>query len=968
MGKSLVIVESPAKAKTIGKYLGSDYVVEASIGHIMDLPKNDIGVELKKRTFEPTLIVSPGKEKIVDRLKKLASKADMVYLAPDPDREGEAIAAHLSIQLLPMMKDKSKVRRVTFNEITKKAVQAAFLNARDIDEDLVDAQQTRRVLDRLVGYQVSPLLWDKVRRGLSAGRVQTVALRLIVEREQEINDFNPVEYWTIDAQLEPTANKQSFTARFVGVNGVPARVANGKDEEGKELFLSNALPDHEAVDEVVSELKVAKWSVRSVEKKERRNNPKAPYTTSKLQQDAAGRLGFNVRRTMGVAQRLYEGVEIGSEGTVGLITYMRTDSTRVSADAIEEAREFIGKIGANYLPAKPNEYAGKKQVEAQDAHEAIRPTSVKYTPDSIRKYLSDEQYRLYKLIWQRFVSSQMTPAVFDQTTVDIVAQAKLAYDFRVTGSVLKFEGHLKFEEEDKRTRQAAKDKAAKEEASAKPVVDAGAAAQAGSEEEDEAEARLPELSNGEALRLQKLDPLQKFTQPPPRFNEASLVKTLEEKGIGRPSTYASIINTIQDRDYVKKIQSKFVPTEIGTVVTKLLVKNFPYIFDTAYTATLEGELDAVEDGTERWTDLLKGFYDHFEKELNVASDNMEDVKRMEQKTDETCDNCGSPLILKWGKFGSFYSCSNFTKVKPMTIAAGPWKKDPKAVTKKVTSAFAFPLIVKSTTEDVIEYSKEVGDTKEMASAIAEAAEQGKKVSVEPISCDFTKENFAAKPDLSAPGADEVAEEEFCDNCGRVMVLRNGPWGPFMACPGYNEDPPCKTIRKLNQKVQQKPPVQLEEACPKCGKPLLLRNGQYGEFISCSGYPKCKYIKQELLDVKCPKDGGDIAVRKTKRGDLFYGCVNYPKCDFASNLKLINQTCPKCDSAYVLEVVNDKGTYLVCPNNREALPKRRKKKGAPEEVPTTPLCTYEKKIAGPAPVPTIERPDPEKTRAVVESVA
>jgi DNA topoisomerase-1 len=968
MGKSLVIVESPAKAKTIGKYLGSDYVVEASIGHIMDLPKNDIGVELKRRTFEPTLIVSPGKEKVVDRLKKLASKADMVYLAPDPDREGEAIAAHLSIQLLPMMKDKSKVRRVTFNEITKKAVQAAFLNARDIDEDLVDAQQTRRVLDRLVGYQVSPLLWDKVRRGLSAGRVQTVALRLIVEREQEINDFNPVEYWTIDAQLEPTANKQSFTARFVGVNGVPARVANGKDEEGKDLFLSNALPDHEAVDEVVSELKVAKWSVRSVEKKERRSNPKAPFTTSKLQQDAAGRLGFNVRRTMGVAQRLYEGVEIGAEGTVGLITYMRTDSTRVSADAIAEAREFIGKLGAKYLPATPNEYLGKKQVEAQDAHEAIRPTSVKYTPDSIRKYLSDEQYRLYKLIWQRFVSSQMTPAVFDQTTVDIVAQAKLSYDFRVTGSVLKFEGHLKFEEEEKRARQAAKDKAAKEEASAKSTADADAAARAGTEEEDEAERRLPELSNGEALRLEKLDPLQKFTQPPPRFNEASLVKTLEEKGIGRPSTYASIINTIQDRDYVKKIQSKFVPTEIGTVVTKLLVKNFPYIFDTAYTATLEGELDAVEDGTERWTDLLSGFYDHFEKELNVASDNMEDVKRMEQKTDEVCDNCGSPLILKWGKFGSFYSCSNFTKVKPMTIAAGPWKKDSKAVTKKVTSAFAFPLIVKSTTEDVTEYSKEVGDTKEMASAIAEAAEQGKKVTVEPVSCDFTKENFAAKPDLSAPGADEAPEEEACDNCGRTMVLRNGPWGPFMACPGYNEDPPCKTIRKLNQKVQQKPPVQLEEACPKCGKPLLLRNGQYGEFISCSGYPKCKYIKQELLDVKCPKDGGDIAVRKTKRGDLFYGCVNYPKCDFASNLKLVNQTCPKCDSAYVLEVVNDKGTYLVCPNNREALPKRRKKKGAPEEEPTTPPCTYEKKIAGPAPVPVIERPDPEKTRASVESVA
>jgi DNA topoisomerase I len=963
MGKSLVIVESPAKAKTIGKYLGSDYVVEASIGHIMDLPKNDIGVELKKRTFEPTLIVSPGKEKIVDRLKKLAAKADMVYLAPDPDREGEAIAAHLSMQLLPMVKDKSKVRRVTFNEITKKAVQAAFLQARDVNENLVDAQQTRRVLDRLVGYQVSPLLWDKVRRGLSAGRVQTVALRLIVEREQEINDFNPVEYWTIDAELTPSAGKQGFTARFVGVNGVPSRVANGKDEEGKELFIANALPDQEAVDEVVGDLNGAKWSVRSVDKKERRNNPKAPYTTSKLQQDASGRLGFNVRRTMGVAQRLYEGVEIGAEGTVGLITYMRTDSTRVSADAIADAREFIGKLGAPYLPSSPNEYAGKKQAQAQDAHEAIRPTNVKFTPDSIRKYLSDEQFRLYRLIWQRFVSSQMTPAIFDQTTVDIVAQAKLAYDFRVTGSVLKFDGHLKFEEEDKRVRQAAKDKAAKEEAKAAASDDTTKG-----DDEEEADSRLPELASGESLKLEKLDPQQKFTQPPPRFNEASLVKTLEEKGIGRPSTYASIINTIQDRDYVKKIQAKFVPTEIGIVVTKLLVKNFPYIFDTAYTATLEGELDAVEDGQERWTDLLNGFYDHFEKELNVASENMEDVKRMEEKTDEICDNCGSPLILKWGKFGSFYSCSNFTKVKPMTVAAGPWKKDPKAVSKKITTAFSFPIIVKATTEDVIEYSKETLNAKELASAIDEAARAGKKVTAEPFSCDFTKENFAAKPDLSAPGADEVAEEEFCDNCGRVMVLRNGPWGPFMACPGYNEDPPCKTIRKLNQKVQQKPPVQLEEACPKCGKPLLLRNGQYGEFISCSGYPKCKYIKQELLDVKCPKDGGDIAVRKTKRGDLFYGCVNYPKCDFASNLKLVNQVCPKCDSAYVLEVVNDKGTYLVCPNNREALPKRRKKKGAPEEEPTTPLCTYEKKIAGPAPVPVVERPDPEKTRAVVESVA
>ncbi len=944
MGKSLVIVESPAKAKTIGKYLGSDYTVEASIGHIMDLPKNEIGVELKMRTFEPTLIVSPGKEKVVDRLKKLASKADMVYLAPDPDREGEAIAAHLSMQLLPMVKDKSKVRRVTFNEITKKAVNAAFAHARDVDENLVDAQQTRRVLDRLVGYQISPLLWDKVRRGLSAGRVQTVALRLIVEREQEINDFVPVEYWTINAALKPSPDGQEFVARFVGIDGVASRVPNGTDESGKELFIANALPNKERIEEVVAQLEKAKWSVRSVERKERRRNPTAPFTTSKLQQDASGRLGFNVRRTMGVAQRLYEGVELGSEGTVGLITYMRTDSTRVSPDAIVEAREYIEKkLGPQYLPAKQNEYKSKK--DAQDAHEAIRPTSVAYTPEGIRKYLSDEQYKLYRLIWQRFVASQMVPAVFDQTTVDIAAVADRTYDFRVSGSVLKFDGFLKVYEQVK-VDQAKKD----------------------DEDEDADDKRLPELKDGQVLTKQRIDSEQKFTEPPPRFNEASLVKTLEEKGIGRPSTYASIINTIQDRDYVKKIGAKFVPTEIGTVVTKLLVKNFPYIFDTAYTATLEGELDAVEDGEERWTDLLNGFYDHFEKELKVAEGSMEDIKRMEESTNEVCDNCGSPLILKWGKFGSFYSCSNFSKAKPMTIAAGPWKKDQKAVLKKVTTAFTFPIIVKATTEDMIEYSKEVLNAKELVAAIEEAADAGKKVTAEQFSCDFTKENFAAKPDLSAPGADEAPEEEACDNCGRTMVLRNGPWGPFMACPGYNEDPPCKTIRKLTQKVQQKPPVQLEESCPKCGKPLLLRNGQYGEFISCSGYPKCKYIKQELLDVKCPKDGGDIAVRKTKRGDVFYGCVNYPKCDFASNLKLVDKTCPKCESAYLLEVVNDKGTYLVCPNNREALPKRRKKKGAEEEVSTTPECTYEKNIAGPAPVPAVERPDPEKTRAVVESVA
>ena len=933
MAKSLVIVESPAKAKTINKYLGSEYVVEASIGHIMDLPKNDIGVELEHRTFEPTLIVSPGKEKVVERLKKLAAKADFVYLAPDPDREGEAIAAHLAMQLLPVMKDKTKLRRVTFNEITQKAVKAAFAHSRDIDENLVDAQQTRRVLDRLVGYQVSPLLWEKVRRGLSAGRVQTVALRLIVEREQEINDFKPVEYWNIDAQLK-TAKSEEFTAKFVGVDGVAARVSNGVDAEGKEQFLSSALPDGEAVAEVVAELERAKWSVRGVEKKERRANPTAPYITSKLQQDAASKLGFNVRRTMGVAQRLYEGVEIGKEGTVGLITYMRTDSTRVSPDAIAEAREFIAKLGKKYLPEKANEFAGKRQAQAQDAHEAIRPTRVDFTPDSIRASLSEEQYKLYKLIWQKFVSSQMTPAIFDQTTVDITAKAERTYDFRVTGSVLKFDGFQRVWE-------------------------------GGSED-----TILPELTAAQTLEKIAVNSEQKFTQPPPRFNEASLVKMLEERGIGRPSTYASIINTIQDRDYVKKIDKKFVPTEIGTVVTGLLVKNFPYIFDLLYTAKLESELDAVEDGQEKWTDLLNGFYDYFEEELVVAAREMEDIKRMEQATNEICDKCGSPLYLKWGKFGSFYSCSNFSRLKPITVSAGPWKKDAKAVTKKIVTALKFPMTVKAANGHVTEFSQEVSDAGEMAAAIELAQAAGKKVTVEQVSCDFTKENFAAKPDLSAPGADEVPEEEFCDNCGRVMVLKNGPWGPFMSCPGYSEDPPCKTIRKLTQKVQQKPPVVLDEMCPKCGKPLLQRDGQYGEFIACSGYPKCKYVKQELLEVPCPKCGGDVAVRKTKRGDTFYGCVNYPKCDFSSNQKMVNEVCPKCDSAYLLELSNAKGVFLVCPNNREALPKRRPKKGAKVAEPTTPECGFQKKIGPPAAaeVPVLKMPDPEKTRAVVESVA
>ena len=923
MAKSLVIVESPAKAKTINKYLGKDFMVEASIGHIMDLPKNKIGVDLEGGTFEPELIVMPGKEKVVDRLKKLASSADAVYLAPDPDREGEAIAWHLELQLKPHLRTNATIQRVTFNEITQKAVKAAFQHAGNVDANLVDAQQTRRVLDRIVGYQISPLLWDKVRRGLSAGRVQTVAVRLIVERERLIKDFQPVEYWTLDALLTPAIGKEQhqFTARFIGIDGKRATV---------DTVNAPALPNQAETDRIASALKTADWKVRQVEKKERRQNPTAPFTTSKLQQDASRKLGFNVRRTMGVAQRLYEGVEVGSQGTVGLITYMRTDSTRVSPDAIEGVREYIGKkLGAKYLPQTANVFKGKK--DAQDAHEAIRPTNVDFSPEEIKRYLSEEQYRLYKLIWQRFVASQMMPALFDQTTVDIVARADRSYDYRVTGSVLKFDGFLKVYEEAKDSKDA---------------------------DDEDLSNRLPELNDEQPLKLNELKPEQHFTEPAPRFNEASLVKELEERGIGRPSTYASIINTIQDREYVAKVppkgSGKFYPTEIGVVVNDLLVKNFPYIFDPAYTAKLEVELDAVEDGTEKWTDLLSGFYGYFQKELEVADKNMEDIKRMEQSTTEKCPECGAPLLLKWGKFGSFYACSAYDKKKPVTIASSAWEKDPKKAVKKLEGKLDYPMTVKTTggagTAPAVVTA---ANAKELQAAMTAAAAPDRKLIVEQVSCKFTKENFEAKPNLNTPEAQGAeAEEEFCENCGRVMVLRNGPFGQFMACPGYNEDPPCKTIRKLTQKQQQKPAVPLNENCPKCGMQLVLRTGQYGEFVSCSGYPNCKYIKQNLTGVTCPTCGkGDIAERKARRGNIFYGCTNYPKCDFTSNYKPVPQKCPECGSAYLLEKTLKSGVYLVCPNNEkqnveDKARKARKKSGKKTEVEApanTIVCHFEERI-------------------------
>jgi DNA topoisomerase I len=812
LSKGLVIVESPAKAKTIQKYLGKGFSVEASLGHVKDLPKSTLGVDITNG-FETDYIVIPGKEKVVAKLKKLAAAADNIYLAPDPDREGEAIAAHLATELDENGAKKKKakkakkgepeppprIQRVTFNEITKRAVQAAFDHPRAIDRNLVDAQQARRVLDRLVGYQVSPLLWDKVRRGLSAGRVQTVALRLIVEREREIKAFEKKEYWTIDAHLA-ASKPPAFDARFLG-----------KGEEKVEI------PNGEEAEKIRVALEKADWVVRSVDKKERRRNAAPPFTTSKLQQDSSRKLRFSVKRTMMIAQRLYEGVELGEEGSIGLITYMRTDSVRVAPEAIQEVREYVGKeYGASYLPESPNTYKEKK--EAQAAHEAIRPTSAMRHPDQIKQYLKEDEYKVYKLIWQRFVASQINPAVFDQTTVDIDAKnANDVFWFRVTGSVLKFDGFLKVYEESKEGKD---------------------------EEDEELKHKLPALEAGQKLMLRELKPEQHFTEPPPRYNEASLVKELEERGIGRPSTYSAILSTIQERQYVQKLGGKFVPTEIGLVVTDLLVENFRDIFDVQYTARLEEELDEIEEGKEKWTDALADFYKKFQKDLKYAEKHMENIKRMEKPTDEKCERCGSPLVIKWGKHGSFYACSTYDKDDPNT-------------------------------------------------------------------CTFTKENPINLPDLDSADMQETgAAEEYCENCGRVMVLKRGRFGQFMACTGY---PDCKTTRRLDQ-GKKVPDIPLDELCPKCGRNMMIRHGRYGEFTACSGYPDCKYVKQNFIGVKCPdcKDG-DLVEKRARKGNTFYGCSNYPKCKFTSAHKPIAEKCPSCGSEYLVEKNLKAGPVIACPN-------------------------------------------------------
>ncbi|HEY6392491.1 MAG TPA: type I DNA topoisomerase [Bryobacteraceae bacterium] len=792
MAKSLVIVESPAKAKTIGKYLGAQFVVKASLGHVKDLPKKDLSVDVDK-DFEPHYEVIEGKKKLISELKQAAKGMEFVYLAADPDREGEAICYHLQEELDGTKKG-PKFLRVMFNEITAKAVQKAFETPLAVNLHLVDAQQARRILDRLVGYKISPLLWDKVRRGLSAGRVQTVALRLIVDREREIRAFIKREYWTIDVQLN-AKKPPILTARFTK-----------KDDQAIEVA------DEATAKSLVDQIDGSKYIVHSVTTREKKRNPVPPFITSTLQQESARKLRFSVKRTMMLAQRLYEGVELGAEGSVGLISYMRTDSTRVSNDALDDVRGLIkDRFGPQFCPDTPNVYKSKK--DAQDAHEAIRPSSARRAPEEIAQYLQEDELKLYRLIWMRFVASQMPPAVFDQTTIDVAAKGKdgATYMFRATGSVPKFKGFLEVYEEGKDQKD---------------------------EDDEELKHRLPVVTQGEELKFKSILPEQHFTEPPPRFNEATLVKELEADGVGRPSTYASILSTIQEREYVKKEGGKFVPTELGMVVTDLLLESFENLFDVTYTARMEEELDEIEEGKLDWRVAMAEFYDRFQKDLEHAERNMTDIKRMEKPTDLVCDKCGKPMVIKWGRHGSFIACTGYPE------------------------------------------------------------------------CTNTRELTVDLPDIDKADLTEQDAEEYCENCGRPMVLKKGRFGTFYACSGY---PDCKTTKRIGGE-QKKSDVPLDEKCPQCGSNLLLKYGRFGEFTACSNYPKCKFVKQKTIGVPCPNcSEGEVVERRSKKGKTFYGCSRYPDCDFVAWGKPLQEKCPECGSSYMIEKWLKAGPVAQCPN-------------------------------------------------------
>jgi DNA topoisomerase-1 len=812
MAKNLVIVESPAKAKTINKYLGRDYSVKASMGHVRDLPKKKLGVDVK-RGFAAEYEVLPARKKVLDELKTAAKDASLIFLAADPDREGEAICWHLAEELAgKTAKARKKVRRVVFNEITKRAIEEAFRNPVDVDDKKVDAQQARRVLDRLVGYKVSPILWEKVRRGLSAGRVQSVALKLICDREKEIREFKAEEYWTAVAHLlgpEPPA--------------FPASLAK---KDGKNIEIANA--DEAA--EVRRDLESAAFRVDKVQARERRRNPVPPFITSKLQQDAYKKFRFPVRKTMQLAQRLYEGIELGEEGAFGLITYMRTDSTRISDDALAAARGFIAATyGEDHVPEKPNVYKSKKG--AQDAHEAIRPTDLQRSPEAVKRFLSKDELALYGLIWNRFVASQMRPAVYDETAVEISAGA---YLLRAKGSTLKFKGFLAVYEE-------AKD----EKVEAKPRPD-GEEPGAEESEPDAAQTQLPPLKEGDRLTLQKLDTDQHFTQPPPRFSEASLVKVLEENGIGRPSTYASIIATIEAREYTEKRDGRLYPTELGFVVTDLLVQHFQDIMNVEYTAAMEQELDEIEDGKDNFLNTLNQFWKKFEKDLKRAQTEMKDIKRLEEKTDEVCEKCGKGMVLKWGRYGKFLACSGYPECKNTRQLAGGEGADVPEVHEDVLSAVCprdgQPMVLKKGRFGPFLACSRYPDCKETRRLVRG---EGGKLQVEVL----------------AP------IEEKCPECGNDLMWRRGRFGAFIACSNY---PTCKYIKKKEAK-------EIGLLCPECNQgPVVERKGRWGRaFYGCKRYPECRFTAYHRpIPEPCPDCGRPFLLEKeTKKEGKVVFCGN-----------------------------------------------------------------------------------------------
>ena len=792
MPKPLVIVESPSKAKTISRYLKGNYKVKASVGHIIDLPKSKIGVDIENN-FKPTYKVLDKKEEVVEGLKKAAQDVKDIYLAADPDREGEAICWHLK----NLLDDNGKnFHRVVMNEITKNAIQEAFKSPTDIDMNKVNAQQARRIIDRLVGYRISPLLWEKVRRGLSAGRVQSIAVKMICDREREIQAFVPEEYWNIEV--------------FLAADKPPEFSAKLTKEDGKKIKIGNK----SEADAVLKRLKPAEFIVSSVKKREKKKNPYPPFTTSKLQQAGANLLGFSVKKTMTLAQRLYEGINIGEGGPVGLITYMRTDSVRIAPEALNEVREYIsGQFPPEYLPEKPNYYRSKKS--AQEAHEAIRPTSAMRTPEEMKKYLGRDELRLYTLIWNQFVASQMSPAVYDTTQVSIGAEK---FELRTTGSIMKFDGFLKI------TKPAESKKPKK------------------SNDKDKI---LPPLKKGQQLDLKKIEPTQHFTQPPPRYNEASLVKELENNGIGRPSTYAPIVATIQGRKYVEKEDKRFKPTELGILVNDLLVESFKDIMRTKYTANLEEQLDEIEEGKKDWVATLKHFNKDFETALQQAKKNMRNVKEEQIPTDEICDKCGKPMVIKWGKYGKFIACSGYPECRN---------------TREIET---------SDNDKPDEVHKCPNCGKDM---VVRRGRWGYFLACSGYPECKTTESI--DPQTMKPKEQEPIKEK-CPKCGSKLVRKFGRFGEFVACSSY---PKCKYIKQNT--IGMKCPV------PDCDGEIVEKKNKRGlSFYGCTNYPECNFAApNKPIDKECPKCDYKYLLEKVlkSKGTVHY-CHN-KECDFEEVVK------------------------------------------------------------------------------------